>query len=95
VKVQAPDGTLVEAEEVDFDTESEPWTVVKVKDGSTIRIRLSVMKILRLEYNEPVTGDPLYIVQSQNMMRVSANPKLKKFQSVGKKEDPGSRPEVR
>ena len=93
MKVQAPDGTLVEAEELDFDTEAEPWTVVKVKDGSTIRLRLSVVKIMRLDYHEPLTGDPLYIVQSQNMMRVSANPKLKKFYTP--KESASPRPEVR
>ena len=92
MKVQAPDGTLVDAEELDFDTESEPWTVVKVKDGSTLRLRLSVIKIMRLDYYEPLTGDPMYVVQSQNMMRVSANPKMKKFQTP---KESSPRPEVR
>ena len=93
MKVQAPDGTLVEAEDIDFDTESEPWTVIKVKDGSTIRLRLSVVKVMRLDYHDPLTGDPLYVVQSQNMMRVSADPSVKKFQTP--KDSKELRPEVR
>lgn len=91
MKVQAPDGRLVEAEEVDFETESEPWVVAKLKDGTTLRIRVNITKIIRTEYHDPLTGEPAYIVQSQTQMRTQVPNNLRKFE---KKAQPPTGQEV-
>lgn len=36
ISIALPDGTMVDAYEIDFDIESEPWTTVKLSDGTTL-----------------------------------------------------------
>jgi len=79
-QIKMPDGTIVNAIDLDFKIESDPETVVKLDDESVLKIRLSVTKVSRLEdLNDPVTGDPVYYVQHQPVIRVNAAPKLKKL----------------
>jgi len=94
MQVQAPNGSLIDAEEIDFDVEHEPWTVLKLKDGTTIRVRVSVIKVIRFDQWDPFTGDPQYVVQSQNQMRAQVPSKLKKFVRAEKGGKEEKRPEV-
>lgn len=79
-QIKMPDGTIVTAVDLDFKIESDPETVIKLNDESVLKMRLSVTKVSRLEgINDPVTGDPVYYVQHQPVIRVDASPKLKKL----------------
>ena len=77
--IAGPDGKPIKAEEMDFDVSAEPWAIIKVKDGTTLRLRMNVLKVIRGDAYDPLTGDPLYVVQSNNTMRIEAPKKLKKF----------------
>lgn len=75
----APPGTpvpdLSKAELVDFTVlEGEPAVKLKLKDGSTIEVKLIIMNILRAG-NDPATGVPSYVVQSAPLVRLLDYPK--------------------
>jgi len=70
---QVPD--LSKAELVDFTVlEGEPVVKLKLKDGSTIEVKLIIMNILRAG-NDPATGVPSYVVQSAPLVRLLDYPK--------------------
>ena len=53
-----------EGEELEFTTEKDAWVVVKVEDGTTLKIKPAVTRIVRAKDYIPQTGEPLYIVNS-------------------------------
>jgi hypothetical protein len=75
--MRTPDGKTVEVIDLDFDVESERETKIKLEDGSVLSIRTAVMKVSRLkDLHDPVTGDPIYFVQTQPIIRVRPDPRL-------------------
>ena len=78
INIALPDGTLADAYEVDFDIESEPWTTVKLSDGTTLKIRIGINKIFRLDRYDPINGEPAYFVQSGPIIRTQVPGKLRK-----------------
>lgn len=69
------EGKKVNAVEVDFDVKSEPWMEIKTKEGTVIKIRPTIVKVLRLEAYDPITGEPTYLVQSHNQLQTKDVPK--------------------
>lgn len=70
-----PPPDLSKAELVDYQVVGgEPAVRLKLKDGSTIEVKLIIMNILRAG-NDPVTGVPFYVVQSAPMVRLLDYPK--------------------
>jgi hypothetical protein len=65
-------GTLV-----DFETVREEYNTYKLSDGSTIRMKTVVTNIIRTEEFTP-TGEPVYIVNSQNVLVADVPEELKK-----------------
>lgn len=78
ISIALPDGTMVDAYEVDFDIDSEPWTTVKLSDGTALKIRIGISKIYRLERYDPINGEPGYFVQSGPIIRTQVPARLKK-----------------
>jgi ribosomal protein L13 len=72
-------GEELNGEELEFTTKKDVWNVLKTEDGATLKLKTVVTKIVRAEkYNED-TGEPLYVVNSQNIVVVSDIPEeLKK-----------------
>lgn len=68
----------VEGESVEFDVFREDWNTYNCHDGSTLRMKLVVTEIIRLEEFNPDTGEPIYVIQSQNVVRADVPDKLKK-----------------
>lgn len=68
------DEDLMLAENVDFDESQEHWNVYKLKDGSTLKVKLVVSGIKRLQKHN-TDGSPIYVIQSQNVVRVVDVPK--------------------
>ena len=58
----------IEVVEVNFDVEDEPWMVLSLEDGVTIRLKTIVGKVLRATDRYTETGEPLYIVRSGNVL---------------------------
>jgi hypothetical protein len=65
-------GTLV-----DFETVREEYNTYKLSDGSMIRMKTVVTSIIRTEEFTP-SGEPVYIVNSQNVLVADVPDTLKK-----------------
>lgn len=53
--------------EVEFEIIKEGWNEYKLKDGTKLRIKLVIIKVIRTnEYNPD--GTPIYWARSQNVM---------------------------
>jgi ABC-type ATPase with predicted acetyltransferase domain len=74
VKVQWQ-GELVEGEEVDFEVIREDWNVYKTSDGSKLKLKPVVGKIVRLDKRN-TDGEPVYVLNSQNMVVAQVEPHL-------------------
>jgi len=70
------EGTLV-----DFETVREEYNSYKLSDGSTIRMKMVVTNIIRTEEFTP-TGEPVYIVNSQNVLVADVPDQLKKQEQI-------------
>jgi len=76
-------GKEFEGEQLNFDIEKENWNSYKTEDGSIIKLKVVVSKITRLsEYNE--LGEPIYVVNSTNLIDADVPDNLKKGQSKTK-----------
>jgi len=78
VKMQMQDGRTVDAEELEIEIVSEPWCIYKLEDGTTLRVRPLVNKVLRLDMHSP-DGDPVYQVMNQLQVRAQVPSKLKQY----------------
>lgn len=65
----------VEAVDVDFDVESEPWATYKLSDGTTLKVRTTVTGVIRLEGEHDQIGNPAYNVSHTTLIRVVNAPK--------------------
>jgi len=59
---------LINGEEVEFSVEKEDWNTYKLQDGTTIKFKSVVTKIIKLDLPNPQTNDPIYSVNSQNVV---------------------------
>lgn len=68
---------MVDGEEVDFEPLAERWNEYRLSDGTLLKMKLAITKIIRLEkYND--VGEPIYLVSSNNLLSVSVPPNLMK-----------------
>ena len=91
VKVPLSPKDLAEGEELDFETVKEAWNEYKLGDGSTLRVKLVVSKAKRLKKHKP-DGEPIYIIQSTNILNVKNIPK--KLYALPKEAKETERPSV-
>lgn len=78
-KVPSPDGSgqMVEGTVLPFQTGGENWNEYLVEDGSVIRLKLVVTEIVRVDGMYDQEGNPVYMVQSTNVLAVSSPDNLK------------------
>ena len=78
---------MAEAQNIDFEESKEYWNVYKLTDGTTLKIKLIVTGIKRLKkHNED--GTPIYMVTSQNVVRMVDVPK----DLIAKAKEPSMKP---
>ncbi|MEM1530745.1 MAG: hypothetical protein QXH19_03035 [Candidatus Bathyarchaeia archaeon] len=65
---------LAEAEDIDFVEEKEDWNVYRLSDGSILKVKLVLTGVKRLKKWNP-DGTPIYVINSQNIVRVVNVPK--------------------
>jgi len=70
--VQLPDGRVQEGEVVRTKKVEEPWNVYELTDGTTLRIKVVVSEIIRLDGQFTPDGDPVYLVKSSNIVSTEA-----------------------
>jgi hypothetical protein len=64
-------GETVDGEELDFETIHEGWNEYACADGSTVKIKTVVSKIVRLIGKLNPDGEPIYVARSNNVLSVS------------------------
>ena len=62
---------VIEAEDMEFQTVREDWNEYAVEDGYSVRIKLVVSSILKTDERDG-QGNPVYVVQSTNIVKVLA-----------------------
>jgi hypothetical protein len=70
--INLPDGRSVEASVLTFRSGGEHWNEYLIDDGAVIRVKLVATEVLRLDGEYDGNGNPVYIVQSTNVMAVDA-----------------------
>ena len=70
IRVPTPDGKVIEGEEVEFKPQSEPWCVLQLEDGYTIRMKLVITQVIRTNQKD-ADGNAVYVVRSSNVIAVS------------------------
>ena len=79
---------LQEADDLDFTEEKEYWNVYRLKDGTTLKVKLVLRGVKRLKkWN--VDGSPMYLINATNIVRavdvpkeLKAKPKTSSFKPV-------------
>ncbi len=65
---------VAEAETVQIREETEGWNTLKLSDGSVMKVKLVITSVKRLKKFQP-DGSPIYLIQSQNVLRMESVPK--------------------
>lgn len=69
-------GREVDAEDLEFETEKECWNSYILEDGTRLKMKSVVAKVLRLEaFND--AGEPIYLVNSSNLLSADVPENLK------------------
>lgn len=68
----------IAGEEKDFVTKKEDWNVYELEDGTTIKLKTIVTKIIKLSMKNPASNDPVYSVSSGNIVTAIVPEKKKK-----------------
>ena len=61
-------GRQVEGKPVDFLTRKEDFNEYQLTDGKMVRIKMVVTQIIKLEGEKAADGNPVYLIQSQNVV---------------------------
>ncbi len=61
-------GKQVEGQSIDFLTRKEEFNEYQLTDGKALRIKMVVTRIIRLEEEKAPDGNPIYLIQSQNVV---------------------------
>lgn len=61
---------LSEGEEVDFENEKEHWNDYKLADGTTLKVKLVLVNVVRSRDQYDALGNPIYGITSQNIIKV-------------------------
>jgi len=71
-------GREVDATEVDFQTRKEDWNEYQLMDGSTIKMKLVVSAVFRIDGMFDNEGNPVYQIKSTNLPVVKSPDALKR-----------------
>jgi hypothetical protein len=72
------EGRQVPAQELEFETEKEPWTVYRLEDGAVLKLKQVLAKVARLTENFKPDGEPIYVMQFGSLTVVDVPDELKK-----------------
>jgi len=99
VKIVSPvSQRQVEAEQVDFEARAEPWATYELSDGTVLKVRTILTNVMRIEGEYDQSGNPVYVVSSQNVIQANAPKKLRGTPTLGvapPSKPSGGGPEVR
>ena len=70
-------GRQVEATPVEVNQSSERWNEYLLEDGTVMKMKLVLKKVLRVDGEFDSEGNPVYIMQSTNVSAITAPENLK------------------
>jgi len=71
-------GKDADAIPVEVSQESAPWNTYLLEDQSVIKLKVVLTKAVRVEDEYDPEGNPVYLVQSTNIVKVESPDSLKK-----------------
>jgi hypothetical protein len=77
-KIKLPNGQEVEGFELTFRSSGEEWNEYLIDDGTVLRFKSVVTEVIRVEGAYDDQGQPLYLVNAQNIVKVSAPEELQR-----------------
>lgn len=77
-KLKLPNGQEVDATVMSFQAGGEHWNEYLVDDGTVIRVKVVATEVVRLDGQYDAQDNPIYLLQSTNVMAVSSPDKLKR-----------------
>ncbi len=72
IKISLPDGRTIEGEEINFEPIKEDWNLYKLEDGRILKVKLVLVKVYKTNEKDPLTGEPIYVVTSTNIVTTSS-----------------------
>lgn len=74
-----PNGQIVNGFDVPVNQTTERWTDVDLEDGTTLRIKTTVLSVIRQKDQWDPEGNPVYIIKSVPALTIVSSPdKLKR-----------------
>jgi len=79
-KVQVvPGAPLSDGFEVEVEETTERWSQIKLKDGTTLRVKPIIVTVIRVKDQYDQEGNPVYVIKGGMAMAVEgASPNLRK-----------------
>ena len=77
-RIPLPDGSFLEGVAIPFRGTGEHWNEYLLDDGSVLRVKLVAMEVVKIDDQYDPQGNPVYVVQSQNVLAVNAPERLRK-----------------
>ncbi len=71
-------GKEVEATPVEVNQENAPWNTYLLDDQSVIKLKVVLTKAVRIDGEYDPEGNPIYLVQSTNIVKVECPDSLKR-----------------
>jgi len=75
-------GKQVEGVEVKVVNAEEQWSTYELEDGTKLQIKIALIRVIRTDEFTP-DNDPVYLVNSQNLLKVDAPSSLRKHSATG------------
>jgi len=73
-QVKIPPEEIAKGEDIDWTDEKEHWNTYKLKDGTTLKVKIALRGVKRLQKHNP-DGTPIYMINSYNLVRAVDVPK--------------------
>jgi hypothetical protein len=65
-------GNMVDAEIMSFKAIEEPWSLYKLDDGTTLKVKVVLSDVFKLAQPDPVTGLPQVMIRAGQVISVDA-----------------------
>jgi len=90
MKAKNPQGEVVEADEIEIVSEEEYWNKYELADGTVVKVKPVVVRIVRLRDTYSQDGSPVYLVESKNVIGSNSPDELKNLSGTEEVEENGS-----
>ena len=73
-QVRDPSGKLVDGTVIDIDESTEKFSELMLSDGTTLKVKVVAVEVIRIDDRWDQEGNPMYVLKSQLVVSVSESP---------------------